>query len=65
MAKTPKPPEIRDSIDLSAPEKEWMDTKTEFKEGMYCYAVKTDWLKPIDFPNGHVWAPNEEDWHLP
>ena len=65
MAKTPKPQEIRDSIDLSAPEKEWIDTKVEFKEGMYCYAVKPDWLKPIDFPNGHVWAPNEEDWHLP
>lgn len=65
MAKTPKPQEIRESYDFSLPNTEWADTKTEFKEGMYCYAVKPDWLKPIDFPNAHQWSPEDDDWNLP
>ena len=65
MAKTPKPQEIRESYDFSLPSTEWADTKTEFKEGMYCYAVKPDWLKPIDFPNAHQWSPEDDDWNLP
>ena len=37
----PKPDELLQDVNLhKTPEKHWMDIKTEFKPGRYCYAVE-------------------------
>ncbi len=44
---------------------EWMDTPTEFREGMFCHAAKPKDLETVDFPFPHKWSPSDEDWGLP
>ncbi len=66
MAKVnvPKPEELS-KIDYKTPEKGWMDTPAEFKQGMYCYGAKGKNLGAVDFPNARDWSPDDKDWKLP
>ncbi|WP_283171159.1 sulfate reduction electron transfer complex DsrMKJOP subunit DsrK [Curtanaerobium respiraculi] len=64
MSKTPDQKEMF-NFDYSMPEKGWMHTPTEFKEGMYCYGTKPDKLETIGFPHPHKWSSSDEDWNLP
>ena len=62
--KLPKPDELS-KIDYKTPEKSWMDTAAEFKQGMYCYGAKGKNLTAVDFPNARDWSPDDKDWKLP
>ncbi|MBI5181313.1 MAG: (Fe-S)-binding protein [Nitrospirae bacterium] len=62
--KLPKPDELS-KIDYKTPEKSWMDTAAEFKQGMYCYGAKAKNLAAVDFPNARDWSPDDKDWKLP
>lgn len=66
MAKVnvPKPEELS-KIDYKTPEKGWMDTPAELKQGMYCYGAKGKNLSAVDFPNARDWSPDDKDWKLP
>lgn len=64
MAKLPKPDELS-KINLKPPQKGWMDTPVEFREGMFCHAAKPKDLEAVDFPNVHEWSSKDEDWKLP
>ena len=65
MAKVPTPKDLVSSIDFSLPSKGWMDTKPEFKPGVYCYPAKYDTMSNLHMPNPHDWSPEAEDWNLP
>ncbi|MFZ3090179.1 MAG: (Fe-S)-binding protein [Nitrospirota bacterium] len=62
--KLPKPEELS-KIDHKPPQKRWMDTPAEFKQGMYCYGAKGKNLSAVDFPNARDWSPDDKDWKLP
>ncbi len=62
--KLPKPDELS-KIDYKTPEKSWMDTAAEFKQGIYCYGAKGKNLAAVDFPNARDWSPDDKDWKLP
>lgn len=64
MAKLPNRTEMLD-FDFSLPPEGWMDTKTEFKDGMFCHAVKPEKLETVGMPNAHKWSASDEDWGLP
>jgi hypothetical protein len=36
-------------IDYNPPERPWMDTRPEFKEGNYCKAANPKWLDILDY----------------
>lgn len=63
-AKPPKPEELA-KISYKPPEKGWMETKAEFKPGMWCYGARPKNLQAVDFPNARDWSPADEDWKLP
>ncbi|PIE70119.1 MAG: menaquinol oxidoreductase [Deltaproteobacteria bacterium] len=52
-------------INHRPPKTGWMDTPTEIRKGMYCYAGKKESLETLGFPNARQWDPSEEDWKLP
>ncbi|WP_456430953.1 sulfate reduction electron transfer complex DsrMKJOP subunit DsrK [Thermosulfuriphilus sp.] len=64
MAKTPKPEELL-KIDYTPPEKDWMDTKPDFRDGTWCYPGKVSVVKELGLPNPREWSPKDEDWKLP
>jgi len=43
----------------------WMDTPTNIRKGMYCYAANPKSVEYLSLPNAHAWNPVEEDWKLP
>jgi hypothetical protein len=65
MAKLPKPDELLAATPPAFPDKGWMDTKPDFAPGTFCYPAKPETLESVGLPNGHVWAPEDEDWNLP
>ena len=65
MADTPKPEQTA-KIDHSPPlMKGWMDTPTEIKAGVACYASKPKNLEYLGMPNPREWNPLDDDWKLP
>ncbi len=48
-----------------SPEKEWMDTPAEFREGNWAYSAKQKAVKALGMPNVRDWSPGDEDWKLP
>jgi Fe-S oxidoreductase len=67
-----KPEELSD-VDYDLPSTGWMDTKTEIKEGNFCYAAKPASLAKLGMPSPRDWRtkedgdwrPQDEDWKLP
>lgn len=64
MAKLIKQDELLD-YSFKTPQTRWMDTPTEFKEGMYCYGAKEKSLEAVGMPHPHEWSVSEPDWNLP
>lgn len=64
MAEVPKPEELIE-IDYRPPEKPWMDTRPEFREGRFCNAANPKWLETLDYPYARAWSVTDEDWKLP
>lgn len=60
-----KPDELAQTINLTPPKTNWMDTPVEFKKGTYNHATVPDSLKYIEQPFPRKWQPYEEDWKLP
>ena len=65
MSEDIKPEELLDKIDHRPPGTDWMDTPTQIRPGMYCYAAKPESLETLSMPNARSWDPLEEDWKLP
>ena len=64
MAEVPKPEELI-KIDYKPPEKPWMETRPEFREGRFCNAASPKWLERLDYPYARAWSVMDEDWKLP
>ncbi len=66
MAEKLKPEEIL-NISHQPPltSKGWMDTRSEIRPGMHCYACEPKNLEVVDFPNPRQWSVMDEDWKLP
>ena len=60
----PKPAELS-QVDYDPPSTDWMDVKTEFKSGNWCYASAAKHPEFLGEPHPHNWAPQKEDWNLP
>ena len=61
----PKPKDLM-NIDLNRPpEKGWMDTPTQFRDGTYSYPAAPKNLKALGLANPRQWSPADEDWKLP
>ena len=43
----------------------WMDTPTDIRKGMYCYAANPKSVEYVGLPHAHKWNPVEDDWNLP
>ncbi len=72
MSKMLEPEELAKDIAESptllhgkSPEKEWMDTPAEFREGNWAYSAKQPALEALNMPYPRDWSPDEEDWKLP
>ena len=61
----PKPDEILGGLEHQPPHQPWMDTPTEIRKGMYCYAANPKSQKTLGFPFAREWNPAESDWKLP
>lgn len=62
--KTP-PPEDLVKIEYKAPRKNWMDTPSEFRQGMYCHGTRQKYLEAVGMPNPREWSSSDKDWKLP
>ncbi|MBU3948453.1 MAG: (Fe-S)-binding protein [Proteobacteria bacterium] len=57
--------ELIEKIDYNPSQKGWMDTPTEIRKGMYCYASNPKSVEYIGLPNARQWNPLDDDWKLP
>lgn len=46
------------------PKKSWMEVKTTFEPGTYCYGEKAAPGEILDLPNPRDWDPAQDDWKL-
>jgi Fe-S oxidoreductase len=66
MSDLPKSDELFAKIDHKpVTAVDWMDTPTQIRKGMYCYAGNPKSLQTLGFPNAREWNPLDEDWKLP
>ncbi len=59
-----KPEELY-KTDNRPPRTDWMDTPTEIRKGIACYAGNPKSLEYVGFPNARQWSCFDEDWQLP
>ena len=64
MADLLKPEELY-KTDNRPPSSDWMDTPTEIKKGIACYAGNPKSLEYVGLPNPRTWSCFDEDWQLP
>jgi len=64
MADLQKPEELY-KTDNHPPTTDWMDTPTEIKKGIACYAGNPKSLEYVGLPNPRTWSCFDEDWQLP
>ena len=64
MSDLPKPDELF-KTDNRPPRTDWMDTPTEIRKGIACYAGNPKSLETVSFPNPRTWSCFDEDWQLP
>ena len=60
-----KPNELLSKIDYKPSKIRWMDTPTEIRKGMYCYASNPKSVEYLGLPHAREWNPLDEDWKLP
>ena len=63
MSKLPKPEELS-KVNYSTPDIQWMDVKTTFEPGSYCYGEKPKGVEVLGLPNPREWDPTDVDWKL-
>jgi Fe-S oxidoreductase len=61
---TPKPEELQ-KVDFSVPDKDWTETKPDFRPGTWCYSGKPSVVEYLGLPHARKWSPADEDWDLP
>ncbi|OGQ82255.1 MAG: menaquinol oxidoreductase [Deltaproteobacteria bacterium RIFOXYA12_FULL_58_15] len=44
---------------------DWLDPKTDFRDGSWIYPTKAKHLEYLKMPNPREWNPKDEDWALP
>ena len=59
-----KPEELY-KTDNRPPRTDWMDTPSEIRKGIACYAGNPKSLKYVGSPNARQWSCFDEDWQLP
>jgi Fe-S oxidoreductase len=64
MSDLPKPEELY-KTDNRPPATDWMDTPTEIRKGIACYAGNPNSLEYVGLPNARKWSCFDEDWQLP
>jgi Fe-S oxidoreductase len=64
MSDIPKPDKLF-KTDNRPPHTDWMDTPTEIRKGIACYAGNPKSLETLDLPNPRTWSCFDEDWQLP
>ncbi len=64
MSDLPKPEEMLKTT-RRPPSAGWMDTPTEIKKGIACYAGNPKSLEYVGLPNPRTWSCFDEDWQLP
>ncbi len=64
MSDLPKSDEFI-KIDHKPPSTSWMDTPTNIRKGMYCYASNQKSVETLSLPNPREWNPLDEDWKVP
>jgi len=64
MSDLPKPEELY-KTDKRPPTSDWMDTPTEIRKGIACYAGNPKSLEYVGLPNARKWSCFDEDWQLP
>jgi Fe-S oxidoreductase len=52
-------------VEYKPPQKSWMEPRTEFKKGTYCYSASLKHQTYLELPNPREWNPREKDWKLP
>ncbi|MFC1585814.1 sulfate reduction electron transfer complex DsrMKJOP subunit DsrK [Fibrobacterota bacterium] len=60
----PKPDELF-RTDHNPSAGDWMDSKTDIRKGIYCYASNPKSVEYLSLPHARPWNPLEEDWKLP
>ncbi len=65
MSEATPTPEQLVQIDYRPPRANWMDTRVEFRRGVYCYSAAPKNVAYLGFPYPREWHPPEEDWKLP
>ena len=65
MADLPKADKVAAKLSHTPPATSWMDTPTEFRDGIWCYAGKPQNLEVVGLPNPREWNPKDKDWKLP
>jgi len=64
MADLQKPEELY-KTDNRPPTTDWMETPSEIKKGIACYAGNPKSLEYVGLPNPRSWSCFDEDWQLP
>ncbi len=59
----PEPDKL--AVDFTLPEKGWIDTPVNFREGTFSYPGVAKNLTYLGLPNPRTWAVTDEDWKLP
>ena len=58
-------PEQLVQIDYSPPNRPWMDSKPEFRKGVFCHGANPQTYKYLSLPGARKWQPSDQDWQLP
>ncbi len=65
MSDLPQSDELFSRIDHRPPRTGWMNTTTEIRKGMYCYASNPKSVEYVGLPHAREWNPMNDDWSLP
>ncbi|MES0490404.1 MAG: sulfate reduction electron transfer complex DsrMKJOP subunit DsrK [Leptospirales bacterium] len=63
MGKLPEPEKLS-KVNYSTPDVDWLDLKTTFEPGSYCYGEKPKGVEILGLPNPREWNPADADWKL-
>ncbi len=65
MSDLPESDELFSRIDHRPPKTGWMETPTQIRKGIYCYASVPKNVEYLGLPYPREWNPVHDDWSLP
>ncbi|MBW1840346.1 MAG: (Fe-S)-binding protein [Deltaproteobacteria bacterium] len=65
MSDTSTPEELLNKIDYKPSRTGWMDTPSEVRKGIACYAANPASVEYVGLPYARQWSCFDEDWQLP